>query len=69
MRSKVITDVAGPTLCKAIAQEVDMAGSTLWTDEGPNQRHLSGEFISHSKVNHSKSQYDDTRRVRARTRP
>lgn len=57
VRSRVVTDVAGPTLRKAIAQEVDMAESHLWTDEGPSYRHLSSEFLSHSKVNHSKSQY------------
>src|SRR5579872_1665085 len=48
-----------PTICKAIAQEVDMAGSTLWTDEGSSYRHLSREFLAHTKVNHSKSQYVD----------
>ena len=33
VRSKVVTEVTGVTLRKVIAEQVDMAGSHLWTDE------------------------------------
>jgi transposase-like protein len=59
VRSRVIADVAGPTLRKVIAEQVDMAGSQLWTDEGPGYRHFGREFITHAMVNHSDKQYLD----------
>ena len=34
VRSRVVPDVTGPTLRKVMSEQVDMAGSVLWTDEG-----------------------------------
>ncbi len=56
-RSKVITDVAGPTLRKAIANQVVMSGSTLMTDEGPQYNQIGREFLSHGAVNHHAGEY------------
>jgi hypothetical protein len=34
VRPRVVPDVTGHTLRKVISENVDMAGSVLWTDEG-----------------------------------
>jgi transposase-like protein len=59
VRSKIVADIAGPTLRKAIAQQVDIAGSVLWTDEGRGYRHFGKEFVAHNTVNHSQDEYVD----------
>jgi transposase-like protein len=57
VRSQVVTDVSGPTLRKAIAEQVDMPGSHLQTDEQFGYRQLGQEFRSHRTVNHSQGEY------------
>lgn len=57
IRSKVVARVDGHNLRKAIAEQVDMAGSVLWTDEGAWYNQLGEEFIAHHAVNHSAGQY------------
>jgi transposase-like protein len=57
VRSRVVPDVTGHTLRKAIAEQVDMSRSHLRTDEGSWYRQLGTEFQSHKTVNHSASQY------------
>lgn len=59
VRSQVVPDVTGHTLRKAIAENVDMSGSVLWTDEGKWYDQLGREFIAHNTVNHSDEQYVD----------
>lgn len=56
-RSAVVPDVTGLTLRKAIAEQVDMAGSRLYTDGGPGYRQFSADFISHEWVDHSAGEY------------
>ncbi len=56
-RSAVIRDVNGATLRKAIAEQVDMAGSTLNTDAAPAYRQLGQEFTDHQWVDHSSYEY------------
>jgi transposase-like protein len=57
VRSKVIPDVTGATLRKAIAEQVDMAATTLHTDEGAGYRAFASEFAAHETVNHSADEY------------
>lgn len=57
VRSKVVPDIAGPTLRKAIAEQVDMAGSELWTDQAAHYRGIAKEFAAHETVNHSEDEY------------
>jgi transposase-like protein len=57
MRSQVIARVDGSTLRKAIAEQVDMANSALWTDEGTWYGPIGREFASHATVNHNEKQY------------
>jgi transposase-like protein len=57
MRSRVVADITGPTLRKAIAEQVDMANSHLRTDEGAQYLQMGREFISHETVNHSEGEY------------
>jgi hypothetical protein len=57
VRSKVVTDISGPTLRKAIANQVVMSGSRLMTDEGLQYRQLGQEFLSHGTVNHKAGEY------------
>jgi transposase-like protein len=57
VRSAVIPDVTGVTLRKAIAEQVDIGGSSLWTDEGVWYNQLGREFRSHSTVNHAADEY------------
>ena len=59
VRSRVVPDITGHTLRKAIAEQVDMAGSVLWTDEGSWYDQLGREFIAHNAVNHSAEKYVD----------
>lgn len=56
-RSRVIPDVTGATLRKAIAEQVDMASSVLYTDGSNAYKALGGEFIAHKTVDHSQDEY------------
>ncbi len=53
VRSRVIPDVTGATLRKAIAEQVNMAGSVLYTDKPAGYVHLGREFLRHESVDHN----------------
>jgi transposase-like protein len=57
VRSKVVPDVTGATLRKAIAERVDMARSILHTDSGTQYIQLGQEFASHERVDHYRREY------------
>ena len=57
VRSKVIPDVTGATLHKAIAEQVDMPNTTLMTDENKAYGTFANEFAAHKTVNHSEDEY------------
>lgn len=57
VRSKVVPDVTGATLRKAINDRVHMAASILHTDSGQQYGDLGREFRAHEKVDHSKGEY------------
>jgi transposase-like protein len=57
VRSRVVPDVTGHTLRKVISEQVDMAGSTLWTDEAKYYFQLGQEFLAHETVNHAEEEY------------
>ena len=56
-RSRVIPNVTGATLRKAIAAQVDMPNTTLHTDELLGYRSIASEFLAHETVNHSEDEY------------
>ncbi len=56
-RSKVVPDVTGATLRKVIAEQVDMGGSTLHTDESSSYRPFAHEFLAHLTVDHKAGEY------------
>jgi transposase-like protein len=64
-RSRVIPDVTGATLRKAIAEHVDMANTTLMTDEGRGYKTFQHELAALKTVNHSASEYAATRTARS----
>ena len=57
VRSRVVPNVTGPTLRKVMAEQVDITGSHLQTDEGTWYGQLGREFLSHETVNHSVNEY------------
>ncbi len=57
VRSKVIPDVTGATLRKAISEQVDMSATELHTDEWTGYRALEPEVAAHRTVNHSEDEY------------
>ena len=57
VRSRVVPNVQGHTLRKAIAEQVDMAGSVLHTDAAGYYRQLGQEFVQHEWVDHSSGEY------------
>jgi transposase-like protein len=57
VRSRIIPDVTGATLSKAIREQVDVAGSILHTDAGQQYRQLGKEFVDHQFVDHSDYEY------------
>ena len=57
VRSKVVPNVQGATLRKAIAEQVDMARTHLRTDGSGSYKSFSHEFASHETVDHSASIY------------
>lgn len=52
VRSKVVRDVTGATLRKAIADQVNMATTVLHTDEARAYNLVGSEFLAHETVNH-----------------
>jgi transposase-like protein len=56
-RSRVIPNVTGATLHKAIAEQVNMAASVLYTDSHTGYKTLGREFVRHETVNHVIRQY------------
>lgn len=57
VRSQVVPDVTGATLRKAIAEQCDMATTTLMTDEAQGYKLFSSEFAAHLTVNHNQDEY------------
>jgi transposase-like protein len=57
VRSAVVPNVTGAVLRKVMAEQIDMAGSVLHTDEGAQYRSMSREFVRHERVNHSQDEY------------
>lgn len=57
VRSRSVPDVTGATLTEAIAENVDIANSQLWTDESSSYKVLGKSFNSHHTVNHSDGEY------------
>jgi transposase-like protein len=58
VRSVVVTNVDSSTLRRAMETAgVDMAHSTLWTDESRMYTNLGRRFMAHESVNHGKGQY------------
>jgi transposase-like protein len=57
VRSQVLPTVTGPTLRKAIAEQVNMATSHLQTDGLSAYRQIGEEFQSHEWVDHSAYEY------------
>ena len=53
----VVPKVNGANLRKVMSEQVDMAGSVLWTDEGNWYSQLGREFLRHETVNHSDDEY------------
>jgi transposase-like protein len=59
VRSRVVRRVDSHNLRKVIAEQVNMAGSKLWTDEGSWYLQIGQEFQAHETVNHSQDEYVD----------
>lgn len=57
VRSRVVPDVTGASLRKAIAEQVRMSRSTLHTDESKSYNQVGAEFTAHETVNHSDGIY------------
>jgi transposase-like protein len=57
VRSRVLPNVTAPNLRKFISDHVDMAGSTLYTDEAKYYDQIGAEFALHEAVNHSAGEY------------
>lgn len=57
VRSRVVPDVTGATLRKVISEQVDMANSTLHTDEAASYVTFSHEFAAHHTTNHKNDEY------------
>lgn len=57
VRSRVVPDVTGATLRKAIAEQVDMANTILHTDEAKSYKTFAHELLAHETVNHSEDEY------------
>ncbi len=57
IRSQVIPRVDGHNLRKVIAEQVDMANSVLWTDEGSSYNQIGREFVRHATVCHIDKNY------------
>jgi transposase-like protein len=58
VRSRVISDVTGPTLREALLDQIDTPSSTLHTDAAPGYREVGKKFVGgHAWVNHEKNEY------------
>ena len=59
VRGEVVTEttVTGARISKFLGDHVDMANSVLHTDESAPYPPVSGQFIDHQAVNHSKKEY------------
>jgi transposase-like protein len=57
VRSRIVADVTGHTLRKVIAEQVDMAGSVLYTDAAKHYHRIGEEFLGHQSVNHEAGEY------------
>jgi transposase-like protein len=57
VRSKVVPDITGATIRKAIAERVDMPSSVLHTDKGHEFWQPGQEFASHEQVDHHAGEY------------
>jgi transposase-like protein len=57
VRSRVVPNVTGHMMRKAIAEQVDVAGSVLHTDAAMHYRQLGQEFLRHEWVDHSAREY------------
>ena len=57
VRSRVVPNVTGAVLRKVIAEQVDIAGSTLHTDSGSWYPQIGQEFAAHESVNHLAGEY------------
>ncbi len=57
VRSQVIPNVQGATLRKVIAEHVDMAATTLVTDEANGYKMFADEMAAHETVVHSRDEY------------
>ncbi len=57
VRSRVIPSVTRHNLRKAIAEQVNMAGSVLHTDSATPYQEIGREFIAHESVNHNAGEY------------
>ncbi len=57
VRSRVVPDVTGASLRKAIADQVQMSRSTLHTDESKAYNAVGAEFAAHETVNHAAGEY------------
>lgn len=61
VRSRVIPSVKGDNLRSAIAEQVDVARSTLNTDAAQSYRPIGKTFLSHEWVEHSAPAYEYVR--------
>ncbi len=57
VRSQVVPDVTGATLRKVISEQVDMANSSLHTDEAPAYRTFQPEMGEHLTTNHRADEF------------
>ncbi len=57
VRSRIVPDVTGASLRKAIADQVRMSRSTLHTDESKSYLAVGSEFAAHESVNHKQGVY------------
>lgn len=57
MRSKIIPDITGATLRKAIAEQVDMPATVLHTDALASYKMIASDFEAHEYVDHSEGEY------------
>lgn len=59
VRSRVVPRVDSYSLRKVMSEQIDMAASKLWTDEGSWYNQIGQEFQAHETVNHSQDEYVD----------
>lgn len=57
VRSRVIPDVTGATLRKAIAEQVVPHDTTLYTDSAGGYRGIGDQVVRHESVDHSAHEY------------